>query len=227
MQIFSLLFQNPFLALVWVMAILCALTLHEFSHALMAHWRGDSTAERANRLTLNPLVHIDLLGLIPLLFFGFGWAKPVPFNPYNFRHPKWDSVLVALAGPASNLLFASVAAILLRFLLIQSFFTPTNLLVVFLFLLVLINLFLMMFNLIPIHPLDGSKLLDALLDAPRYQALRMKIATYGPQILLLLVFLSLLTPFNIFFFISEPSFSFCNFLVGDRCDLFYFFIFSS
>ena len=227
MQIFSLLFQNPFLALVWVMAILCALTLHEFSHALMAHWRGDSTAERANRLTLNPLAHIDLLGLIPLLFFGFGWAKPVPFNPYNFRHPKWDSVLVALAGPASNLLFASVAAILLRFLLIQSFFTPTNLLVVFLFLVVLINLFLMMFNLIPIHPLDGSKLLDALLDAPRYQALRMKIATYGPQILLLLVFLSLLTPFNIFFFISEPSFSFCNFLVGDRCDLFYFFIFSS
>lgn len=227
MQIFSLLFQNPLLALAWVLAILCALTFHEFCHALVARWCGDSTAERAHRLTLNPLAHIDLLGLIPLLFFGFGWAKPVPINPYNFRHPKRDGVLVALAGPAANLLFASVAAILLRFLILQSFFTPTNLLVVFLFLLVLINLFLMTFNLIPIPPLDGSRLLDALLDAPRYQAIRMKIATYGPQLLLLLVFLSLLTPWNIFFFISEPSFSLCNFLVSDRCDLFYFFIFSS
>jgi len=227
MQIFSLLFQNPLLALAWVMAILCALTLHEFSHALVARWCGDSTAERAHRLTLNPLAHIDLLGLIPLLFFGFGWAKPVPVNPYNFRHPKRDSALVALAGPASNFLFASVAAILLRFLILQSFFVPTNLLVVFLFLLVLINLFLMMFNLIPIPPLDGSRLLDVLLDAPRYQAIRMKITVYGPQLLLLLVFLSLLTPWNIFFFISEPSFSLCNFLVSDRCDLFYFFIFSS
>ena len=227
MQIFSLLFHNPLLAMVWVLAILCALTFHEFSHALVARWRGDTTAERAQRLTLNPLAHIDPVGLIPLLLFGFGWAKPVPFNPYNFRSPKWDSVLVALAGPVSNLLFASVSALFLRFLLIQSFFTPTNLLVVFLFLLVLINLFLMMFNLIPIHPLDGSKLLDALLDAPRYHALRMKIAMYGPQILLLLVFLSLLTPLNIFFFVSEPSFALCNLFVSDRCDLFYFYIFSS
>ena len=84
----SLLLESPPLAAAWVAAIFIALTVHEFSHALMAKWRGDRTAEREGRLTLNPIAHIDVMGLIPLLLFGFGWAKPVPYNPYNFKNPN-------------------------------------------------------------------------------------------------------------------------------------------
>ncbi len=81
----TLLFSSPPLALAWIVAILSSLTIHEFSHGLIAKWKGDMTAEREGRLTLNPLAHLDLIGFIPLLLFGFGWAKPVPFNPYNLK----------------------------------------------------------------------------------------------------------------------------------------------
>ena len=221
----SLLLESPPLAAAWVAAIFIALTVHEFSHALMAKWRGDRTAEREGRLTLNPIAHIDVMGLIPLLLFGFGWAKPVPYNPYNFKNPKWDSVLVGLAGPVSNLLLAIISAFIMRILVSFGVLTSLNLLIVFLFLLIIINLFLMIFNLIPIHPLDGSKLLFAIFDAPKFEQFRRFVATRGPQILLVLVFLAILTNVNVFFFVSEPAFSFCNTLLSDRCDLFFYMIF--
>lgn len=221
----TLLFGNPALAIAWVAAIFIALTVHEFSHALVAKWRGDRTAELAGRLTLNPISHIDVMGLIPLLLFGFGWAKPVPFNPYNLKNPKWDSVLIALAGPASNLVLAIIAAFIMRLLVLFGVLSSLNLVVVFFFLMIIINLFLMIFNLIPIHPLDGSKLVFALLDAPKYKQVRDFIAVKGPQLLMILVFLAILTNLNIFFFVSEPAFGMCNILLGDRCDLFFYYIF--
>lgn len=223
----SLLSSSPMLALAWVAAILFSLTVHEFSHALVASWRGDRTAEREGRLTLNPLAHLDLMGFIPILLLGFGWAKPVPYNPYNLKSPKWDSVTIALAGPASNLIVAAAAAAGIRFLVGNQIITSLNLLVVFLFLLIVLNLFLMFFNVIPVHPLDGSKLFFALFDAPRYARLREFVAVRGPQILLFLIVLSLVTNFDVFFFVSRPAFATCDVLLGDSCGAFFGAVFGS
>lgn len=213
----TLLFSSPPLAFAWIIAIFASLTVHEFSHALMSKLKGDSTAEREGRLTLNPIAHLDLYGLIPLLFFGFGWAKPVPYNPYNLKNPKWDSVLIALAGPFSNLVIAIVAAIAFRFLIIGGVFPLDNLLGAFLFFLILLNLFLLFFNIIPIHPLDGSKLFFALFDAPKYENLRRFVAIRGPQILMIAIFISLLTNLDVFFFISRPAYAVCGALSGTSC----------
>ena len=221
----ELISNAPALAVAWLMAIIVALTVHEFSHALAAKLRGDLTAEREGRLTLNPISHIDPIGFIPLLLLGFGWAKPVPFNPYNLKNQKWDSVIIALAGPASNLVVAAIAAIALRALLVSGTVATLNLLVAFLFLSVVINLFLLFFNIVPVHPLDGSKLFFALFDAPKYEQLRLFVATRGPHILMFLVFLSFLG-FNVFFFVSAPSFATCDVLIGDSCQSFFYLIFA-
>lgn len=214
-------------ALAWIAAILVSLTVHEFSHALVAKLRGDLTAEREGRLTLNPLAHLDLLGFIPMLLFGFGWAKPVSYNPYNLKNPKWDAVLIALAGPLSNFIIAVIAAFAIRFLVGSQIVASLNLLIVFLFLLIVLNLFLMFFNVIPIHPLDGSKLFFALFDAPRHAALRQLVAVRGPQVLMVLIILSLLTHYNVFFFVSEPAFATCDVLLGDSCAAFFNAVFSA
>jgi Zn-dependent protease len=133
--------------------------IHEFCHAWSAYVQGDHTAKDAGRLTLNPIPHLDMLGtvIIPfvMLFFlgGFiGWAKPVPINPYNFKNQKWGTAIVALAGPASNLFIALVLGLLIRFSVLPSLILPFGLIAY-------INIFLALFNLIPVPPLDGSKLL--------------------------------------------------------------------
>lgn len=222
---FNILFASPSLALVWVAATLFSLTIHEFSHALVGNIRGDKTAEREGRLTLNPLAHIDWFGFIAMLLFGFGWAKPVPFNPYNLKNPKWDSVAVALAGPGSNLILAIIAAIAFR--VVVPTLGASNLLSVFLFLLILLNLFLLLFNVIPVHPLDGSKLFFALFDHPKYARLRALVAIRGPQILMFAIFLAILTNIDIFFFIAEPAYGICNALIGNSCLGYFASIFSS
>ena len=133
--------------------------IHEFSHAWAAYISGDSTAKNEGRLTLNPIPHLDMWGtvIIPLflLFFvnGFiGWAKPVPFNPYNLKNQKWGRTIVALAGPVSNLVIALIFGLLIRFSVFSFLVIPFSFIVY-------INIFLALFNLIPIPPLDGSKLL--------------------------------------------------------------------
>lgn len=214
----NLLLGSPAIAIAWLSAIAFTLTIHEFSHALVAKLRGDKTAEYEGRLTLNPLAHVDPTGLILLLLFGFGWAKPVPYNPYNLKDPKWDAVKVALAGPGSNLVMALVSGVAFRVLVGGGIIAPLNLLSIFLFLSVLLNLFLMLFNIIPVHPLDGSKLFFALFDSPKYQELRTFVATRGPQILMIAVLVSAFTSINIFFFISEPAFAICDGLIGGSCN---------
>jgi len=223
----TLLFSSPALAFAWIVAILSSLTIHEFSHGLIAKRKGDLTAEREGRLTLNPLAHLDFLGFIPLLLFGFGWAKPVPFNPYNLKDPKWDSVLISIAGPVSNLIIATISAIAFRSLLTLGAINEFNLLTAFLFFLILLNLFLMLFNLIPIHPLDGSKLFFALFDAPKYAQLRQFVAVRGPQILMFAVIISLLTNLDIFFFISRPAYAVCDALTGTSCAIYQNILFGS
>jgi len=223
----ELIIANPLVAIAWLAAIFLSLTVHEFSHAWVGKLRGDKTAEREGRLTLNPIAHIDPVGLIPLLLFGFGWAKPVPFNPYNLKNPKWDSVAIALAGPFSNLVLAVLSALCIRLLVGSQVVTSLNLLIIFLFLMLLLNLFLMFFNIVPIHPLDGSKLFFAIFDKPKHAALRQFVAIRGPQILLAMVVIALVTNYDIFFFVSAPSFASCDVLLGDTCLGFFSAIFSS
>ncbi len=216
---FELLSLSPAVAIVWIVVIVLSLTVHEFSHALLGHLKGDSTAEAAGRLTLNPFAHLTLWGFVPLLLFGFGWAKPVPYNPYNLKNPFVDALHIALAGPFSNLFLALLSALLLRFVVLGAGIGAGTLLQPFLVLLIIINLFLMLFNLLPVHPLDGSKIVDVLLSAPKHAKTRLFIATYGPQLLLVLVLISLLTPFNVFFFISAPAYAICDATVGDSCTM--------
>ncbi|MFA6588044.1 MAG: site-2 protease family protein [Patescibacteria group bacterium] len=153
---------QPLEALASLLAIIIAITIHEFSHAFSSLLQGDSTAEIEGRVTLNPVSHVDIWGLLALIFLGFGWGKPVPFNPYNLKFKKWGPALVSLAGPFSNLLGVIIFGLALRLVLQFAHLPTDNLLITFLFLLVIFNIILMLFNLLPIPPLDGSKLLNLL-----------------------------------------------------------------
>ncbi len=159
----NLLAQEPILFFAAAIAIIMALTVHEFSHAAMAYYLGDPTAKNEGRLTLNPLSHLDLWGTILLFLAGFGWGKPVPFNPYNLKNQKWGPAYVSIAGPLSNFLMVIIFSLVIKFIYPLFNLRPENALFQFLYFLVLINGILMIFNLLPIPPLDGSKLLFAFL----------------------------------------------------------------
>lgn len=191
----TLLYQNPLYFIAWVAAILTALTVHEFSHALAAYFLGDQTAKRMGRLTLNPVAHLDPVGFLALVLVGFGWGKPVPFNPYNLRYPKWGSAMVAAAGPISNIISVMVFGLILKYT--QPLLGQGNLLTEFLTLLVVLNLVLCLFNLIPIPPLDGSKFLLSALTAPEHYKARFILETRGPLILLAFIILDSLSGLNL------------------------------
>ena len=142
--------------------IFCILPLHEYAHGLIAYKLGDPTAKNAGRLTLNPLASIDPIGALLILLFGFGYAKPVPVNPWYFKRPKLGMALVAFAGPFANVL-AAIAGGILYNLIVVIFGTMPYLLYVFLYYYIVINVSLATFNLLPIPPLDGSKILAAVL----------------------------------------------------------------
>jgi len=170
-------------------AVLWAITIHEFAHAYVAYKLGDPTPKFQGRLTLNPLAHLDVLGFIALLLVHFGWAKPVVVNPRAFKKlgPRWGEVAVAFAGPAANFLSAVVAAFLLKTLPFASM-PPSIAEPLFLILRysVFINVAFGIFNLLPIPPLDGSKILEAFLPYKLYLSFK-KIEPYGPIILIILV----------------------------------------
>ncbi len=147
--------------LVLVAIILVVITVHEFSHALVAVMLGDPTPRLAGRLTLNPIKHIDPIGFLCLLLIRFGWAKPVPINPYNFSNPARGEMLVSFAGPLSNFLLAWIAAVALRFLPPQLVLNGYMVFIMSNF--IYINLALAVFNLLPIPPLDGSHILEPFL----------------------------------------------------------------
>ena len=171
-----------------VLAVLICLTVHETCHGLAALALGDPTAKRLNRLSFNPLHHIDWLGLAAMLLVGFGWAKPVPVDMRYFKEPKRGMALTALAGPASNFLLAVAALLPLHWLLRYSMATAFTLwLADFLLLLAIMSLGLGLFNLLPIPPLDGSKVLFAVLPDRAYWQL-MRYERYGMLVLLALVY---------------------------------------
>ncbi len=186
-MLISLLFSEPALFFLWVLAVVYALSVHEFFHALVAHWLGDETAKEEGRLTLNPLAHIDWLGFFLLVTVGFGWGKPVPFNPFNLkRQQRRGPALIALGGPLSNFLSVLIFGLGLRALVYWSNLDVDNYLVIFLINLVQVNLILGIFNLIPIPPLDGSKILYSFFSY-RQQNLILALEHYGPWILLALI----------------------------------------
>lgn len=183
----SLLTQNPMLFVAWVAAVVIGIGVHEYSHVLAAYLQGDETGKDLGRLTLNPLAHIDPLGLLLLVFIGFGWGRPAPYNPNNLRRPRVGSTIIALAGPVSNLLLIIVFGLLFRLVLPLFNLAPQNLLVVFFIYLIQVNIVLMVFNLLPVPPLDGSRvLLNALSD--RHAAFKISFERYGPFILFALIF---------------------------------------
>ncbi len=158
--------------------------LHEFFHAKAADLLGDSTPRRLGRLSIDPLVHLDVFGTLMIAFTGFGWAKPVPINPANFRHGARDIVLVSIAGPAANLLLVFVFGVLVG--LAHEFGVGGAVVSVFEYAL-LINAALAAFNLLPIPPLDGSRVLAALLPYQMSVAFR-QMEAYAPLIILVFFF---------------------------------------
>jgi Zn-dependent protease len=166
--------------------LLIALTLHEFCHAYMAYRCGDPTAKYLGRITLNPLAHLDPIGAICLLFAPIGWAKPVPVNPYNFRHPSRDDILVSLAGPFANIAIAIVMGSILR-LVINLHIPIPIILYRFLEIGILMNIGLALFNLIPIYPLDGHHVLREMLPSYKAKEKYEAFNKFAPFLLLILV----------------------------------------
>jgi Zn-dependent protease len=190
--------------------LVISLSFHEFAHAWSAMELGDDTARLNGRLTLNPLAHLDPIGSLLLIFVGFGWAKPVPVNPYNFRNPKLGIAIVSAAGPFANFLLALVAAIPVRIGLLNLLYgmaggqALAQGLATVLYTFVVLNLNLMLFNLIPLGPLDGAKILRGL--APRdWDRWLIPLEQYGAFILLGLVFLGSFGGFSIFGMIISPA----------------------
>lgn len=203
--------SNPLLAVGFLVGILSAIAVHEFAHALAAVKAGDPTPKLAGRLTLNPLAHLDPLGTIFLLLAGFGWGKPVPINPFNLPNPQRSQAWISLSGPLANIILALILSTPIR--LSQFGIWPEGLaatqILQILQIIIEINLLLAVFNLLPIPPLDGSKILFAFVS----QETQVAIEQIGPWVLFALLFLSFATPLNIFSATLYPLIQYLNYLI--------------
>jgi len=216
---------NPATLISRIIILLTAFSVHEFAHAWTANYFGDSTPRINGRLTLNPLAHLDPMGSLMLILAGFGWAKPVPVNPYTLQQRAPSALMwVALAGPLSNFLMAALAAIpfQLNLITLDDLYTSiaaqaTTILPTaagFLWDFISINLVLMLFNLIPLPPLDGDKIADFFMP-DRWRDQMSRIRPYGPMILILMFMVGPYLGVDIMSWILGPPFRFLiNLLVG-------------
>lgn len=167
--------------LYFLVGLVIAITIHEFAHAYSADKLGDPTPRSQGRLSLNPMAHLDPIGTLMLFVFHFGWGKPVIFDPYNLAHPRRDAGIISLAGPVSNLLLATALSLLIRLSILPYVIVP------FLYAVIILNISLAVFNLVPVYPLDGEKILAAILPrdmAYEYQSIMNR---YGTIILILMI----------------------------------------
>jgi len=176
-------FENPFQLILYIMVIVVSITVHEFAHALTADRLGDPTPRLQGRISLDPRAHVDLFGLIFLFIAGFGWGKPVQFDPFNLQNPRRDAAIISVAGPISNFILAGIFAILFRLVAVNA---SSVIFSELFFMMVNINIVLGVFNLIPIHPLDGFKIVGGIL--PSKQAYEwFDLQRYGTIFLIALI----------------------------------------
>ncbi len=178
----DVLFSSPILFVIIALGLVLAITIHEFAHAFIADKLGDPTPRYQGRVTLNPLAHLDPLGTIAILLTRFGWGKPVQYDPYNLKEPVRDTALIALAGPMSNLILASLLSILIHVV------TLPEMVVYGIIQIMIINVMLALFNLVPVHPLDGGKIILTLLPKKTAYEYESFMQRYGILVLLLLIF---------------------------------------
>ncbi len=194
MGLIRLLENDPTAFIGLSISLVFSLCFHEFSHSLMALLLGDDTSYKLKRTNMNPINHLDPMGTIMIFFVGFGWAKPVPVNPYNLKNPTSDMMKIAFAGPASNLLLAFLA------LFLSNLFSLDSIIVSYFY---IINLALAVFNLLPISPLDGSQIFNPIIL--RYnRKVGIFLNTYGPQILLGLILFGIFTGYSVLWKIMSP-----------------------
>jgi len=178
----SFLLSNPLAFLLFLPALLLSISLHEFAHCFVTDKLGDPTPRVKGRLTLNPLAHLDPIGTAAIILTGFGWGKAAPYDPYNLKEPLRDTALIAAAGPAMNFVIVLLMSALIHFGIGGAFIAAFASMVIF------VNLMLAIFNLLPIYPLDGGKIMQAILPTQASLEYQELMERYGLVILIFLVF---------------------------------------
>lgn len=203
-----MLFRVPIEVLVLLIPVLLfALVFHEFAHAWVANKLGDPTARYSGRMTLNPMAHLDPFGSLMILFVGFGWAKPVPVDSRYLSNPRVDMMKIAFAGPAANLLLATLAGVLIR----SGIFSGSLAMMLYFF--TQINVMLAVFNMIPIPPLDGSQIFSGIMSR-KNPRLVYQLQVYGPQILLGLILIGYFTHVSPISLIMSPFVKFFMYVLA-------------